>query len=169
VLLTPSEITDSSFSIQGNQDRTAGWAGVHAEWMSFFQSDELRKWVLLNSKSSTTIFCNKSYVTDIHPSKQIMDLRTNGGSIASNKECTVKDLNLKSWYNPEAVTNILSLAEVSDKYRITYDNGKGMITVHLTDEKKIIFKRAKNNLYFYKPEEDQLNGNVFVTTVKENK
>jgi tricorn protease-like protein len=69
------------------------------------------------------------------------------------------------------VTNILSLAKVSNKYRITFDNRKGQkyFTVHLSDKKKIVFKRAKNNLYFYKPEEDKLNGNIFVTTVKENK
>eukprot|EP00978_Attheya_sp_CCMP212_P031940 scaffold122572_cov28-Attheya_sp.AAC.1 len=77
---------------------------------------------------------------------------------------------MKSWYNKNAVTNILSFAEVADKFRITYDNEKGedLFTVHVSADKKIVFKRAYNNLYFYKPEDDKQNGNVFVTTLKEN-
>eukprot|EP00978_Attheya_sp_CCMP212_P046880 scaffold417388_cov32-Attheya_sp.AAC.2 len=39
-----------------------------------------------------------------------MDLRTNGGSLQSHKECDVPELGLTSWFNKNAVTNILSFA-----------------------------------------------------------
>eukprot|EP00978_Attheya_sp_CCMP212_P029918 scaffold108169_cov53-Attheya_sp.AAC.1 len=98
-----------------------------------------------------------------------MDLRPNEGR--SNKECDVTELGLTSWFNKNAVTNILSFAEVADKFRITYNNQNGMdlFMFHVSAEKKIKFKRGYNNLYFYKPEEGKLNGNIFVTTLKENK
>eukprot|EP00978_Attheya_sp_CCMP212_P006328 scaffold14327_cov33-Attheya_sp.AAC.1 len=156
-----SDSAKSSFSIQGNQDRTVGWAGAHID-ISFFQADELGSWILLDNESSTTIFCNENYVSNIRESTTIMDLRTNGGSLQSHKECDIPELGMKSWYNKNAVTNILSFAEVADKFRITYDNqsGEDLFTVHVTAEKKIVFERAYNNLYFYKPEKDILNGRV---------
>eukprot|EP00978_Attheya_sp_CCMP212_P012626 scaffold31575_cov60-Attheya_sp.AAC.1 len=100
-----------------------------------------------------------------------MDLRTNGGSLQSNKECDVPELGLRSWFNKNAVTNILSFAEVADKFQITYDNqsSNDLFIVHVSAEKNIKFKRGYNNLYFYKPEEDKLSRNVFVNTLKENK
>eukprot|EP00978_Attheya_sp_CCMP212_P009121 scaffold21484_cov55-Attheya_sp.AAC.3 len=100
-----------------------------------------------------------------------MDLRTNGGSLQSNKECDVPDLGLTSWFNKNVVTNILSFTEVVDKFCITYDNqtSNNLFIVHVSAEKKIKFKRGYNNLYFYKPEEDKLSENVFVNTLKENK
>eukprot|EP00978_Attheya_sp_CCMP212_P028787 scaffold100331_cov51-Attheya_sp.AAC.9 len=101
-----------------------------------------------------------------------MDLRTNGGSLQSNKEYDVPKRGLTSWFfNKNVVSNILSVAEVADKFRITYDNQNSMdlFIVHVSAEKKIKFKRGYNNLYFYKPEEDKLNGNLFFTTLKENK
>eukprot|EP00978_Attheya_sp_CCMP212_P024668 scaffold77882_cov56-Attheya_sp.AAC.1 len=164
-----SDLMKSSFSIQGNQERTVGWAGAHID-LSFFQADELRSWILLDNESSTTIFCNKKYVSNIMESMKVMDLRTNRGSLRSDKECDVPELGMKSWYNKNAVTNILSFAEVADKFRITYDNvnGEDLFTVHVSADKKIVFKRAYNNLYFYKPKDDKQNGNVCVTTLKEN-
>jgi hypothetical protein len=49
-----SEITNTSFTIQGNKDRTVGWAGVHAANLSFFQTDKQghQHKVLVQSRSS---------------------------------------------------------------------------------------------------------------------
>eukprot|EP00978_Attheya_sp_CCMP212_P043295 scaffold280010_cov47-Attheya_sp.AAC.1 len=58
-----SDLTKSSFSIQGNQERTVGWAGAHID-LPFFQADELRSWILLDNESSITFFCNKKYVSN---------------------------------------------------------------------------------------------------------
>ena len=81
------------------------------------------------------------------------------------------------WFDPNSITNIFSHAEMSDKYRITYNNlekGHGDVFKVHTPKKIVIFKRLGNNLYVHKPtqtqstttsREDKLN---LVTTVQEN-
>jgi hypothetical protein len=79
----------------------------------------------------------------------------------------------KTWFNEEAMTNILIFAKVLDHFPITYNNENRVnkFNVHLTDGKKIPFVlRSENNLYFYKPStKDVLEGNIFLNTFKENK
>jgi len=156
-----------------NKDNTVGWFQQANMDLQFFQNrnDEIRTWILLDSESSTSLMCNPKYVRNIRKAKKIMNLRTNGGNIISNQECDVPQL-FKTWFNEEAVTNILSFAEVSDHYRITYDNKNGVdeFKVHLKGGKTIPFVRSENNLYFYKPStKDVLEGNIFLNTLEENK
>ncbi|KAI2512474.1 Reverse transcriptase (RNA-dependent DNA polymerase) [Fragilaria crotonensis] len=67
-----------------------------------------------------------------------------------------------------AITNIISYAEMADRYRITYDSGKeDAFVVHLSDDKTVRFTRHGNNLYVFKPpikKQVQL-----LNTVEENK
>jgi len=78
-------------------------------------------------------------------------------------------------YDPNSITNIFSHAEMSDKYRITYNNLKkehgDVFKVH-TPKKIVIFERLGNNLYVHKltqstptSSKDKLN---LVTMVQEN-
>jgi hypothetical protein len=147
-------------------DRTVGWCNTNIA-MQLFQSNEMKMWVLLDSQSSKSVFCNPSYVKNIRNSNKILDLRTNGGHMITKKECDVEYMGT-TWYNENAVTNILSFAEMADKYKVTYIKDK--FIVHLTNGKEIAFKRSHNNLYFYKPTEENIaKGHIFVNTIEENK
>ena len=105
--------------------------------MQFFIEDDLRTWILLDTESSVSIFCNPELVKNIRIVTEILELRTNTGTILSTQKCTVPRFG-EAWFNPKAVTNTLSFAEVSDKFRITYDNVKGVDIFKVFIDKKII-------------------------------
>eukprot|EP00957_Ditylum_brightwellii_P071988 5471186-Ditylum_brightwellii.AAC.1 len=58
-----------------------GWAGVHC---SFIQSANLRDYILLNSNSTESIFCNEAYVSNIHMIGESLVVLTNGGISATS-------------------------------------------------------------------------------------
>lgn len=152
----PSE--NEAFQLFENMNRMKAWAGVHINndniYYQFSQIYGIKNWILLDSESSTTIFCNKNYVLNIRQVNNILDMSTNGGPIYTNKRCTIEVFNMSEWFNEESLTNIISFAEASDKYNITYNNkNSDMFNVHIK-EYIIPFKRASNNLYYY-----QLNKN----------
>ena len=157
--------------------------------MQFFIEDDLRTWILLDNESSVSIFCNPELVKNIRTVTEILELRTNAGTILSTQKCTVPGFG-EAWFNPKAVTNILSFAEVSDKFRITYDNVKDVDIFKVFIDKKnhLNFKRSLNKLYFYKPSKvaaikgnafvnsdyvsmtnNNIKGNNYITTLAENK
>jgi len=54
------------------------------------------------------------------------------------------------WYNKLSLTNILSLAEVSKRYRITLDTSVAQeFHVHLDDGTIMILKKSKKGLYYH--------------------
>ena len=76
-------------------------------------------YVLLDSGSTVSIFCNAAMLTDIHEVDEPLYLKTNGGGEqVSYQMGTVKNLG-KVWYNPDSITNILSLSQVCKERRIT--------------------------------------------------
>ena len=165
-LTEASSLTESA-SGEPKADRTVGWIGAHIS-LQLFQADELRTWVLLDNQSTTSIFCNRNIVNDIHFVTEIMELQTNGGYLISDKKCTIPYFG-EVWYNKKAVTNVLSLALVKRHYRVTYDseNANGDFVVHLPNQ-EMRFKESTSGLFFYKPTAvTQEHSNV--TTLTENK
>ena len=165
-LTEASPLTESA-SGEPKADRTVGWIGAHIS-LQLFQGDELRTWVLLDNQSTTSIFCNRNIVNDIHSVTEIMELQTNGGYLISDKKCTVPYFG-EVWYNEKAVTNVLSLALVKRQYRIAYDSesANGDFVVHLPN-REMRFKESTSGLFFYKPTAvTQEHSNV--TTLTENK
>ena len=148
--------------------KSIGWAGVHLEHQ-FYQSYDLRTWILLDNQSSTNIFCNKDLVENIKDVKSRMDLNTNAGTLTSRKQCTVPDFEKfdEVWFNEDAMTNILSFARVRDLgYEIEYDSQADTFTVH-TPIKRYIFERSGTNLYYHKPVKSK--EVQFVETLQENR
>eukprot|EP00957_Ditylum_brightwellii_P006200 469434-Ditylum_brightwellii.AAC.1 len=68
---------------------------------------------------------------------------TNGDPMTTDQICDVPDLGTR-WYNLNAPTNIISLADLSSKYRITYDSEEDKaLNVHLPD-RVVRFPELKN-------------------------
>jgi len=132
----------------------------------------MRTWILLDSQSSTTIFCNPDMVSNIRDTDETLSLTTNAGVLTTTKKADVPGWG-EVWFNPEAVTNIFSLAHMVDRYPVTYDAAKeDAFIVHLPHQ-QVKFNRDPSGLYVYKPpnvakpptEVDA----QFINTLEENK
>ena len=77
--------------------------------------DKLCEWILLDNQSMVNIFCNEDLLGDIKNTNQTMTIDTNGGSIATNQQGYLNNFGYV-WYDKRAITNILSLAKVKEKY-----------------------------------------------------
>ena len=119
--------------------------------MQYGNKNDLEDLILLDSDSTNTIFCNEKYVTNIQEAKQPLEIQTNGGFMKVSKTCKIPLLGTH-WFNEEAITNIISLADISEKYRVTMDTAEEKcMTVHLKD-KEVKFPQLQGGLYGRRPE-----------------
>ena len=176
---SPNNTNDTSNPTPNEQP--SAWMGVHLSQTAHVQLLErhpmsnMQEWILLDSQSSTSIFCNPKYVTNIRSisaNEPSLQVQTNGGTFQVRKKATVDNFGTV-WYDPQSITNIFSHAEMADKYRITYDNHDmqqgDAFEVHMP-LKTIRFKRLTNNLYVYKPNKSPTTkATTMVNTVKENR
>ena len=53
------------------------------------------------------------------------------------------------WFNPESITNIISLAGMAKQFKVTYDSTNELLAfmVHVNNDKVIKFHQMDNNLY----------------------
>ena len=110
----------------------------------------MRRVVLLDNQSSENVFANAELVTDIRPSKKTLQLATNAGVLKTNQIATVP-LFGEVWYNPEAITNIFSLAKMIQQHKVTFDSSKEDAFIVHMGAQEIKFKRTSNNLYTFTP------------------
>ena len=73
----------------------------------------MKQLVLLDSDSTSTIFCNKDYVNNIRPAKYPLYLNTNGGQLITTYICDIPNLGTH-WFNEKAITNVISLADITN-------------------------------------------------------
>ena len=101
---------------------------------SFFQSNKIRELVLLNSDSTNTVFCSKEYISNIIKLESPLVLRSNRGETKTSYICDVPYLGTQ-WYNKNAITNIISLANITKHFRVTMDTlNKKSLIVYLPDK-----------------------------------
>eukprot|EP00957_Ditylum_brightwellii_P151102 11505681-Ditylum_brightwellii.AAC.2 len=64
-----------------------GWIGYHLALIyhpCFIQMGNICKYILLDSDSIDSIFCNREYVRSIRPAQKALTLNTDGGDMTSN-------------------------------------------------------------------------------------
>ena len=116
----------------------------------------LKDIILLDNQSSEDLFGNKELLTNIHKSNTTLKMNTNGGVIDNDMKATLPNYG-DVWYNPDAITNIISFAKMKDKgYKITYDSTKEDAFIVHTSKGTIKFNRNANNLYIMDPKEQQV-------------
>ncbi len=137
-------------STSGTESKTestnsTGWSGAHIDFQ-FYQANVMREWILLDNQSTASIFCNPNMVENIHEVDDELTLYTNGGTLCTNLQATVPGFGTV-WFQPKAITNIFSFAEMEDKYPISYAAEEKTFIVHLPN-KDVKFKRSGNKLYY---------------------
>ena len=97
-----------------------GWAGLNC---SFMQMYNMRDLILLDSNLNDTVFCNEKYATNIYDSNEVSRLNTNAGVLESSQICDVPYLEIH-WFNKDAIMNIISLAHITDKFKVMMNSVK---------------------------------------------
>ena len=121
-------------------------------------------WVLLDSQASCNVICNPALVTNIrpHPDGNRMTIHCNAGSVVIGTVADFPGFGIV-WYDAKCIANCLSLALVSDRFRITLDTEREQcFVVHKPNGELRRFHRAECNLYVCDMTKKQ---RMFVTTV----
>ena len=83
--------------------------------------EEMKDWIILDSGSSTDVFCKEKYVDGIRKSKKRCEIDTNGGGLSIDTEADVPQYK-SVWFDQSSMTNIMGLANVVDKYHVQFDS-----------------------------------------------
>ena len=149
--------TGASHSQEGNTNSNSPSSGAEVSYRNGFGMSQRHSdayinpsWILLDSESSEHIFRSKELLEDIEPTTngEILRLYSNGGYMETNLKG--KFGNFEVWYSPKSLANILSLALVTEEYRVTLDTGvDNSFIMHITEYHKLRFRRHSSGLYYF--------------------
>ena len=110
-----------------------------------------KNWILLDSESTCHIFNNRHLLKNIRKCDKLDEIKitsNGGGKLTVN---LVGDLNGVGMvhFHKNSVANILSLAKISDKYRVTFDNSVENAFVIHGPSRKMKFLKSREGLYFH--------------------
>ena len=114
------------------------------------------------------LFCNPHLVKDVTKTTNVMNLKSNGGTMQIRHKASITGYHHQVWFSKFALTNIIALSNLIKQYRVTYDSQDKMFVVHrLTNNlPNMEFKMHSSGLHYYEP---AYNDFTFVNTVDDNK
>jgi hypothetical protein len=119
----PTPIPDAqqaSSYVQQGEARMFDWMAVA---LAFDQHHEnqMRNWVLLDTGSTVNVFCNLNMVKNIKKVEKSLLIHTNAGIFEAEYTAEFPWTNMKVWFDPNSVTNVLSMGMLQEKYQVWYD------------------------------------------------
>jgi hypothetical protein len=121
--------------------------------------------IILDSGSTSDIFCNRTLVRNIRLSSGSLKVHCNAGTKVVTHVVTLRNYGTL-WFNKEGIANILSMALVKKNFPVRYDSTKGDHFVVLKPEKDIIVAANARGLYYH---DTNNRATVIVTTVNSNR
>ena len=168
-----SGVSNATIRTTGNRSTRSnrrGWSGLQREIMNScaLTGDEFDAPVVsggsnaqgeeevslaLDSGSSFHLIKDKEIVENVNPVKNPMIMGTNAGTKRIILQGELPDVG-RAWVDEDAMTSVLSLGLLADKYHVTYDNKKEDAFIVDMGHKKVKFARGRDNMYkFYVPKE----------------
>ena len=124
---------------------------------------QLQNMMLLDSCSTVDLFFNKNLVTKIWKSKNSIIVKGHVGDLKTHKKAYVENCG-EVWFDERDITNIMSLKNVKEKFRVTYDSNRdGTFTVHKPNGVNIKFRMHRDGLHYHETVNRQV---TMVQTVK---
>ena len=108
-----------------------------------------KTWILLDNQSTVNIFSNKDLLKDVRTTHRCMRIHCNTGWSVTNMIGRLPGYPGKVWYNPDGITNILSLADTKKYYRVKYDSHQEKaFIIEKPDGTERHFKQTASGLYY---------------------
>jgi hypothetical protein len=133
-----------------------------------------KNWLLLDSQSSTDMFCNSDYLTDICDAPTPTIIRCNAGKSLCTKKGMFKTGlfgSIPVKYYPKGICNLISLKTMGKLFRVTYDSDEGGCFKVFMPRGIAKFKQCKKGLHYLDLSKlpDKLKEDVCcVTTIQKN-
>ena len=138
----------------GSEPSVASWLGHqmgYHQGHQFAQSiANMKEWILLDSQSTVNLFCNPRYVNNIRKAHATLQLSSNTGQKAITTVADVPDYGTV-WFDHESITNIFSLADMSDKYQVTFNSATEQPFIVHASKGPVCFVWVTSNLYAFIP------------------
>ena len=106
---------------------------------------------ICDSGLSLNCFADKNKVSNMRPAENAIDVGTNGGNFKINQVADVHNCGPVP-FNPNSMTNIFSLAKLTDGFRVTFDSAQENAIIVHTDSGPVKFVRTVNDLCALDPE-----------------
>jgi hypothetical protein len=102
--------------------------------------------VLLDSQSTGDLFTNPAHVQNICPTKNLIQVHCNSGTMSTTTEANFGDTPV--YFNSRRIANVISLYRLGRKFRVTYDSTdrNGVFQVH-TKQGIVKFKPTPKGLH----------------------
>ena len=113
--------------------------------------------ILLDCQSTTDLFGNANMLERVYKSKSTLNLKSNGGNLKTRQKGKMTGYHTDVWYSKSDITNILSLGNVIEQYRVTYDSNDLMFVVHrgVNGKPDMHFRMHECGLHYYAPREQR--------------
>ena len=100
----------------------------------------LSNWIILDNGSTVDVFSNGNLLQDVEESRTNMRIHCNAGTSSTNLQGDLRGYG-KVWYSPQGIANILSLHNLTKKFRVTFNsaNEDGFV-VHKPNGEKAMFR-----------------------------
>ena len=155
IATAPAQLEQSQQPSSGQGQAQYPWALIlqYEQGYNMTQVDpSLRKMIILDSGSSVDHMCNEAYVSNIQEADSVLHLTTTGGSATTTRKGDFKFIkDYITWFDPAGISNVLGLANLMKRYRVTLDSDKEPAFLVHTERGVVRFSLTANNLFAYIP------------------